>query len=196
VLGGGARQLLLRSAAVAARGAIDCLPASATVSPASPKSKSPPRIGERYVSVYWNLIPTFWMSDGLFLCFPGDCPSYVASMIGSVLLSLYLPIQSLVVFVCENAAWIRNNACFMFQSSFVLVRIYFQMWFIRCPFQFSGFGTDGTHITCLANDSCKLSWYWVMHLQGTKIIGASKPCLTPRHCTPPAQRPDINGNNF
>jgi hypothetical protein len=27
-----------------------------------------------------------------------------------------------------------------------------------------------------------------MHLQGTKIIGASKPWLTPRRCTPPAQQ--------
>jgi len=42
------RQLLLRSAAVAARGAIDWQPASVTVSFASPKSESTPRIGERY----------------------------------------------------------------------------------------------------------------------------------------------------
>ena len=42
-----------------------------------------------------DCIPAFWMSDGIFLCFPGDCWSSVDPTIGSVFLSLYLPVRSL-----------------------------------------------------------------------------------------------------
>jgi len=108
-------------------------------------------------------------------------------MIGSVFLSLYLPVQSPVVFVLRKCSTHQKQrvSCFSLRSCWC-------GYIFRCDLfdaRFNSLVLRRMEITSgLANVYCKLSWSWVMHLQGTKIIGASKPSLTPRRCTSPAQQ--------
>ena len=131
-----------------------------------------------------DCIPKFWMSDGLFLCFPRDCWSSVASMIGSVFLSLYLPSSPLwyLSTKTQHESETMCVSCFSLRSCWC-------RYIFRCDLFDARFSSLVLgRMESLANAYCKLSWYWVMHLQGTKIIGASKPSLTPRRCTSPAQQ--------